>query len=195
SNQNGIPPPVADSRQDLQPDLRAPRRPRPQPQHLFDPFQVHPYPYENRPVFYAALVAHFHHQSIQVDDRIYRLQRAALPRLHFLHHSVGDFADQCRAYFHAIHFLQVTLDIARRHATCEHRQNLPVEAGESSLMFGDDFWIVTAVAIAGYLDFHRTEIALDLFPALAVAVVSTSASTCGMLFIAEMVAHLRIHGA
>ena len=53
-------------------------------------------------------------------------------------------------------------------------------------MFGDDLWIVSAVAIPWHLDFHRTEITLNLFQAFAVAVVTTAASFRGVLFVTEM---------
>ena len=60
-------------------------------------------------------------------------------------------------------------------------------------MFGDDLGIIGAVAIPWHFDFHSAEITLNLFPALAVAVVATAASFCGVFFIAEMMAQFGIH--
>src|SRR4029077_1716702 len=143
---------------------------------------AHSDPHENRPVFHPPLMAHLYHQRIQVDDRVDGLQRPALPSPHLFYHRVGHLADQRRAHFHAVHLFQMTLDIPRCHPTRIHGQNLLIETRESSFMFGDDLRIVGSVAIPWHFDLHRTEITLNLFPALAVAVVAPAASFRGVLF-------------
>ena len=57
------------------------------------------------------------HQSVQVDDRIHRLQRTGLPRLHLLQHRVGDIGDRLVGQLGAQGAFQMGLNIPNRHAT------------------------------------------------------------------------------
>src|SRR6185369_17853919 len=54
-------------------------------------------------------------QRIQIHDRVQRFQWPALPPFDFFHHRVGYIRDQRGAYFHSVHLLQMTLNLARRH--------------------------------------------------------------------------------
>ena len=66
-----------------------------------------------------------------------------------------------RRDFGAVHFFEMALNFAHRHAAGIQRQNLVVKAGPAGLMFGNELRLETAVAIPWDLDGQGTEIALE----------------------------------
>lgn len=67
------------------------------------------------PVGHVRAVADLHHQRVEVDDRVERLQRAGLPGGDLLEHGVGDLADRLVRQVGAQRRDQVVLDVADRH--------------------------------------------------------------------------------
>ena len=60
---------------------------------------------------------YLHHQRVEVDDRIHRLQRPRLPSPHLLQHGVGDVGDRLVAQLGAQRPFQMGLDVTDRHPT------------------------------------------------------------------------------
>jgi hypothetical protein len=147
-----------------------------------------------RPVLDSAFVSHLHHQRVQIDDYVQRLQRTALPGAHLVHHFFGDLADQRRTNVHAVHLAQMSLDVARAHAARVHRNDLVVEARPAALVLGQNLRLEAPVAIARHPDLHRAEITLHSFPAVPVAVVAAAAPFRLPFFVSEMMRQLGIHG-
>ena len=58
----------------------------------------------------------------------------------------------------AVHLLQVSLNLARRHATGVQRDDFVIEPSPAGLVLGDDLGLETAVAVSGYLDRQGTEV-------------------------------------
>ncbi len=135
-----------------------------------------------------ALIAHFHHQRIQVHDRIQLFQRPVLPQLHFLQDRLGHVGDQCRRHLDAVYLLQVALDLAGRHPARVHRDDLVVEAGPARLPLGHDPGLEGRFAVAGRLQLQLAEVALQGFRAFPVARVAPVVARRVVLLVAQMIA-------
>src|SRR3546814_2174168 len=66
-----------------------------------------------------------------------------LPGCDFLQHRVGDRADQIGRSVNPIQLAQMTGNLSRAHAARVHRDDLVIETGEATLVFGDKLWIET----------------------------------------------------
>jgi hypothetical protein len=153
----------------LQPELGALVGARPQPQNILVAFQIDAYGHVHGAVLHPPFVPHLDHQRIQKQDRIQRLQRAALPLLQFLDHRIGDCGNQRRRHFRAIDLLQMALDLACRHAPRVQRQDLGVETREAALVRSHDLGRERAITVARHFDLRFPEIALQLLTAGTVA--------------------------
>src|SRR3546814_5527559 len=91
-----------------------------------------------------ALVADLDPDRIEENQRIGWVQRPLLPGCDFLQHRVGDRADQIGRSVNPIQLAQMTGNLSRAHAARVHRDDLVIETGEATLIFGDQLWIATA---------------------------------------------------
>jgi hypothetical protein len=114
----------------------------------------------NGAVFNPSIRAHLHHQSIQVNDRIDRIQRSRLPRLDLLDHGIRHVGDQSRRNLNLIHLFKMTLNLARRHAPSIKRQYLVIEPMPAGLVLRHQLRFEAGLTVPRYGDLHRPEIAL-----------------------------------
>lgn len=121
------------------------------PKELIDQFVKGPMSAE---AVQAASMA-FKKALIEEDHRVHRLQRARLPGPDLGHHRVGDRADELRADLGAVLLGEETLDLAHGHAARVHSHDLVVEAGEASLVLGDQDRLERALPVARHLDTQR----------------------------------------
>jgi hypothetical protein len=70
-----------------------------------------------------------------------RIERPVLPFRDLLVDSVGDRRDQVRRHLDAVEFLEMTTDLAHRHAARIYRDDLVIEVGRTSLILGDQLRI------------------------------------------------------
>lgn len=173
-------------RQHLRPELRAFVRRRPQPQHVLLSIEINADGHVHCPVIHPPFVSHLHHLRVQKHNRFDRLLRPVLPRRDLLQHRVGDFGNQRRTHLHGGNLFDVTLDFARRHPACVHRQNLVVEAGKPRLVLGHRLRLECAIAIPGHRDLGLSELALDGLPRRAVAGVAAAPARRIVLPVAQM---------
>src|SRR2546423_11360865 len=87
----------------------------------------------------------------------------------------------------------MSLDLARRHSSRVHRQNLVIEAVEPALMLWNDLRLEISFPISRHLDLNLTEIALQLLPTFPVSGIAAAAALGGVLRIAKLVGQLGIH--
>src|SRR5713226_372930 len=111
-------------------------------------FQVHAQHHVDGLVLNVPFVPHFHHQRVEVHDRIEFFQRPVLPLLDFLEDGIGDVGDQRGRHLHAVDFFQVALDLACGHPPCVHRNDLVVEPRPARLPLRDDLRLEGALAVA-----------------------------------------------
>src|ERR1700737_547661 len=181
-------------RQHLQPELRSFRLARPQTQYFFVALHVHANRHVNRLVADMASLANLHYQSVQIYDRVHRVQRPVLPTLDLLHHLFGDVGNQLWTHLDFIDLLQVPLNLARAHAPRVHRYDLVVETGEARLPLTDNLRFVAAVAITRRLQRYLPKIPLQRLGGRAIARVAAVVACRVMLLIAQVVGHLGLHG-
>jgi site-specific DNA recombinase len=117
------------------------------------------------------LVADFHPQGIEEDQRVDWLKRPSLPGGDLVQHGIGDGADQVRRDLDAVELQQVTGDLAGTHASGVHRHDLLVEAGEAPLVFGDQHWVEAALAVPRHLQPDPASVGDHALAAIAVAAV------------------------
>src|SRR5918994_1284325 len=89
----------------------------PDPEHMLDPVAVDADGDVGGLVADLVVVADLHHQRVQIQDRVDRLQRPGLPGLHLLRDRVGDVGDRLVAELGAQGAFQMGLDVADRHPT------------------------------------------------------------------------------
>jgi hypothetical protein len=81
-------------------------------------------------VDHAVVLMHLAHQPVQIQDRVDRLQRAALPGLHGVPDRVGDLGDQGRRHLGPVEPLDKCIgDVARGHALGIQSENLAIQPG------------------------------------------------------------------
>ena len=120
----------------------------------------------------GAVLADLHQQTVEVDDRIHRVQRPGAPRGDVLEHGVGDRADRVAADLHAVELAQVRLDVAHGHAAGVEPEDLLVQPGQPGLALAHELGVEAALAVARRLDLDRPELGLDRLGSRAVAVVA-----------------------
>ena len=75
------------------PELGALAGLHPDAQHVLDALKVDTHGDVRGPVTDLVTVADFHHERVEVDDRVDLLQRAGLPGLYLFEHRIGDLGD------------------------------------------------------------------------------------------------------
>src|SRR5680860_1711479 len=81
-------------------------------------------------------VLDLHHQRVEVDDRIERVQRPGLPLLELLGDRLGDVGDRLVGQVGAQRPSQVVTDVAHRHPARIQRDDHLVQAAEPALTLG-----------------------------------------------------------
>ena len=127
-------PAVAELGEDGEPELRRlpGRGADPHPEDSLDPVGVDPDREVDRPVPDDP-VADLHHERIDEDHRIDRVQGPGLPLGELLDDGVGDPADQVRADVDVVHLPQVRLDVTGGHPTPVEGDDAVVEPVETGL--------------------------------------------------------------
>ena len=100
---------------DAGPELRALAGLDPDPQHVLDAVHVDADGDVRGLVAHVRAVADLHDQRVEVDHRVERFERPALPGQHLLEDLVGDLADRLVGQLGAQRGAQVVLDVADRH--------------------------------------------------------------------------------
>jgi hypothetical protein len=97
------------------------------PQHLAFAVTAHAEREVAGAVLDRAVLAHLHHQRVQVNDRIDHIKRPGPPRPHFLEHRVGDPADRVAADLDAVKLAHVRGDVTHGHTAGVEPENLVVQ--------------------------------------------------------------------
>src|SRR3546814_11650266 len=82
----------------------------------------------------------------------------------------------------------MTGNLSRAHAARVHRDDLVIETGEATLIFGDQLWIETARPIPRHFDLDPSPVGRHRLAAIAVPAVGP------LILLPKMVIHLRIEG-
>src|SRR5690606_656110 len=93
----------------------------------------------------------------------------------------------------AVQLAQVTLDVARRHASRVESDDFLVEALEPPLSLGQEPRLERALAVPGNAHFDRASLGLDGTRRIAVAYVATA--PLGLLLVTEVLGHFRFEEA
>ena len=128
-------------------------------------------------------------ERIEEDERINRIERPLLPGRHFIEYGIGHRADQIGRDIDAVKIMQMSHDLARAHAARVHRDDLLIEAGKASLIFGDQLRIEARLPVAGNINHKLAGIGHHRLAAIAVAVVVS------LILLPKMIIHLGIQSA
>jgi hypothetical protein len=131
------------------------------------------------------VLAHFNHQAIHVDNGIDGIQRARLKLRHFIDDRIRHVGNQGCSDLHAVQILQLCLDIARCQPMSIEREDFLVEAFQPRLMLFDQLRFEAAFAIPRNGQLHVTLLALERFPAAAIAAVGTAFFSASVLDIPQ----------
>jgi hypothetical protein len=119
----------------------------PDPQHVLDAVGVDPDRDVGGLVPDGVVVADLHHQRIQVQNRIDRLQRPGLPRLDLLGDRVGDVGDRFVRQLGAQRALQMGLDVADRHPARVEADDHVAQTADPALALRHQLRIEGSVAV------------------------------------------------
>ena len=144
---------------------------------------------------HAAALADLQDHGVEEDHRVDVLQRPLGPGADVVHHGVGHLGDQVAADLHAVHLLQVRLDVARRQAPRVEREDLLVEPHEPPLALSDDLRLKAAVAIPGSVDRHLPLVGDQRLRCRAVARVLGPTRRLAVRLIAHVIGQLDLHRA
>src|SRR5882757_9271774 len=108
----------------LQPELRPFGLGDPQAQHFLVAGEVDPDRQVHRLHPHGPGITDLDVDTVEIQNRIQRVQWARLPGLHFLAHRVGDRGDETRGYLGAIHLGEMPLDFPYGHAAGIERHDL-----------------------------------------------------------------------
>src|SRR5699024_10565483 len=115
-------------------------------------------------------VSDLHDESVEVDDRVERLQRPRLPRQHLIKDLVSDLADRLVAQLAADDDRQVMLDVADGHAAGVEAYDHLVQPAQATLALGHQPGRERALAVPGHAQGHAPGFSEDRLLAAAVAV-------------------------
>ena len=147
----------------LQPELGPLGLLDPKPEHVFLAVDIERQRDVDRLVADQALVADFHPQRVEEDDRINRIERPVLPLPDLLENGIGDPADQIGRDLDAIELLQVALDLAHRHATGVETDDPVVETVEPGLALRHQLRLEAPLAVPRNLDLDLAVVRLHVF--------------------------------
>jgi len=132
----------------------------------------------------------FENNSVEVNDRINRIQRAVLPLIYFRQDFIGDFRNQCLRNLCSVNLTQVVLNVALTHAFGVHRQYFLLNLVSPGLTSFKNFRLELAIAIARNNNFAFAVIANDRLAVVSVAAVSAVGAFSTVSLIALMLVHL-----
>ena len=110
--------------------------------------------------------------GIHENERINGFERAILPGCHFRHDFLRDFGHQFGGNLHVVQFFDLLGNISLAHAAGVQRQNFVFHAISIAAVLADDFRLVLTVAVTGNLNIDFSQLGLDLFLGISIAVVS-----------------------
>src|SRR5262249_47328476 len=110
-------------------------------------------------------------------------------------HRISHTRDEVWGDLRAVELLQVRLDVAYAHAAGVERENLLVEARETTLMLGDKLGLKRAQPVAGDSDLDGPTVGLHGLRRVAVARVAGTTASDGILLEAEVLGQLRVQHA
>ena len=181
---------VLQLRQHLQPELRPLTTVAgPQPENVA--FTVHGDPDDHVDRLVPDLpVTDFHHDRVDEQHRIDRVEGPVAPVGHLLDHLVGDLGNGVPGDRGTVNLGEMCRDLPGRQPSCGQRQHDLVDPGQPPLTFLHDLGLEAGIGVAGHLDLHRADLGQDRLRPDPVTRVATIAADRIMLVIAEMGRHL-----
>lgn len=161
--------PIAQVAENLGPELRALIGLEPQAQNVPRAIRQNREGHEDRLVRDRPIAADIDPDRVHEDDRIAGFQRAVLPGGDLLHDRVADCRNQAGRGFNPIDFLEMTLDLAGRHAPGIHADDLAIELRKAPLILGDQHRIERAVPVTGDVQNHLAAVGGHRLLAAAIA--------------------------
>src|SRR6201999_2172760 len=110
--------------------------------------------------------------TVQIDDRVNRIERASLPDLYLLADRVSYSGDEGGRHLSAVHFLQMTLNLPHAQAPCIERDDLLIKARPAGLVTLHQLRFERALAITRNIEGQLAELALQRLGAVAVTGVA-----------------------
>jgi hypothetical protein len=80
------------------------------------------------------MLTHIDDETIDLDNRVHRIEWAILPLPHLIHHRFRDVRDERWRHFHSVKILNLCLNIAGGHATRIQREDFVLKAIQAGLM-------------------------------------------------------------
>jgi hypothetical protein len=176
-------------------ELRALGFADPQAEQVLLAFEVDAERHINGLVLHRPARAPLQMDRVQVQDRVDRIERPALPGAHVVQHCVGHVRDQRRRHLDLIQIHEVPLDLARRQPARVKRDHLVVEARQAALALLHQLRIEIAVAIARHLDREFARVGQHVLRRHPVARVAGVPAFGGVLLVAEVRRQFALQGA
>lgn len=165
----------------------------PDAQDMPDPVHVDPDRDVRSTVGHVRSVADLDHQSIEVDHRIERLQRARLPGLDLFSDRLSDVTDRLVAEFHTQGRFQVMSDIAHRHPAGVQADDHLVQPTDPSGALGHQRRGERAVPIPRGVQVDHADLGGDPARGDPVAGVARAVAGRVVLLVPQMVGQLSTH--
>ena len=135
----------------------------------------------------APVLLHLVVYRIEPHERIDALQRAALPGLHVIYHTVGYRAQGGGRCGHCVHLLKVGTDVTVAHSDAVEAYHLMVQrCAQGGLPLGKYLRLKTAVTVSGRVYIYTAKVGLHLLAHFAIAPV-------GSVLVLQMGIHLALH--
>ena len=133
--------------------------------------------------------------GIHEDEGVDTFQRPILPSIDLRHDLLGNFADQFRRDFHIIQSFDLLGNIPLAHAAGVQRQNFVFHTLGIAVIRADDFRLEVPLAIPGNLDVDLSQLSLDCFLRVPIAIVGRSILLRRTLAAlpAQLLVHLHFH--
>ena len=133
--------------------------------------------------------------GVHEHEGIDRFQGTVLPGGYFRHNLLTDLAHQFRGYLHIVQALDLFCNIPLAHTAGVQGQNLVFHALGIAVILGNDFRLVVTLPVSGNLDVDLSQLGLNGFLRVTVAVIGRGGFTVGTLtaFPAQFLVHLHLH--
>ena len=150
--------PVRQLRANPGPELRALRGLHPDPENVLHTVHVDTDRDVRTLVPDLMPITDFHHDRVQIHDRVELLQRPGLPRLDLVQDRVGDLADRVVGQLRAQRPGQVRLDVADRHPARVEADDLLVQPAEPALALRDQPRVERRGPVPRHVQRHRPDL-------------------------------------
>jgi len=137
-------------------------------------------------------VLDLHHQRVEVDDRIHRLQRPRLPRLHLLGHRVGDVGDRLVRQLRTHRPFQMGLNAADRHPPGIQADDHVRQAAHPPLALRHQPGLEAGVPVPRDRQINIADLGPQPLRGIAIAGVARPVTGPVILLIAQMISPLRL---